>query len=330
MKLSLVIPTLNRAKELNKTFQYLNQAIAISGSKEIEIIVGDNLSTDDTKKIVEYWQDRLPIKYFKHPIFLNTAEESLYSTLKHASGEYVWTMGDDDEPLADCLETLLKSIETYSPDYICLNTDYRLPDGRIIQQHRSENILYNFGKDLFKNFGLCQMTCAFYACVFKKEFLNETLFKELYEISPIYSHIFSLFASFAYKKALFLNKVLIIGTANMPEDENLRIQNATKSKNQYRYFSGTVGLLALIKKVSEVTKISHDEILSFQELVVDKKNWILNQMSLKKFILMIFEEQINELKIAANKGRFFKLSKRKIPSIKKFYEEILVLCPNFF
>jgi len=88
-KLSICIPTYNQAASINK----LLNGLALQYLPEIEIIIRDDSTNDETKKIVKKFQDAIPIRYYhgqregldKAIIFLTT----------QARGEYVWWIGDD-------------------------------------------------------------------------------------------------------------------------------------------------------------------------------------------------------------------------------------------
>ena len=94
-KVSIVINTYNGEKYLDKA---INSCISQS-YKNIEIIIWDNCSNDNTKKIVKYFNDKR-IKYF----FSNT-HTSLYAArnkaIKKITGDYFCFLDCDDEFFKD-------------------------------------------------------------------------------------------------------------------------------------------------------------------------------------------------------------------------------------
>ena len=67
IKLSIAIPTFNRASSLKNTlerFQYQIKKIPVDIQNNIEILVSNNASTDDTKKTLQEFDDVEFIKYW--------------------------------------------------------------------------------------------------------------------------------------------------------------------------------------------------------------------------------------------------------------------------
>ncbi|CCH65306.1 Glycosyltransferase PglI [Richelia intracellularis HM01] len=102
---SVVIPTYNRC-------YYLKQAIdsAIKQTyQNIEIIVSDNCSIDDTQEIVESFPDPR-IKYWQHNENIGMIANQLHA-LKMARGKYVASLHDDDIWECDFLAKLVPILE---------------------------------------------------------------------------------------------------------------------------------------------------------------------------------------------------------------------------
>jgi len=89
---SVLIPTFNRAEEIRKTLQ----SVIDNKFSNLEIIVFDNQSTDDTKRIVEnFSKNSKQLKYFCQPKNLGPLE-NWKSALNVAKGKYVhWLWSDD-------------------------------------------------------------------------------------------------------------------------------------------------------------------------------------------------------------------------------------------
>lgn len=87
---SIVIPTYNRAKDLQKAI-----AVCLGQTfRDFELIISDNASRDQTEKIVKAFRDKR-IKYFKNKVNIGAANNYAKVT-SYAKGEYLFTMGDDD------------------------------------------------------------------------------------------------------------------------------------------------------------------------------------------------------------------------------------------
>lgn len=104
VKLSLCIPTYNRAKFLSGALSSIAEVRAKS-SLSIEVCVSDNASTDATAQVVADAQKLMPIKYRKNPENQGVARNIL-AAVAMAEGEFSWLLGDDDRLLPNALERL--------------------------------------------------------------------------------------------------------------------------------------------------------------------------------------------------------------------------------
>ena len=97
MKLTVVIPTFNRAQLLRRTLKSLADADRPDGL-EVSVTVVDNNSTDDTKATVEEWKTQLELLYVFEP--LQGKSRALNAGIKNAQCDLIG-MIDDDEEVAD-------------------------------------------------------------------------------------------------------------------------------------------------------------------------------------------------------------------------------------
>jgi len=108
MKVTIVIPTRERAETLGSTLQTcLGQDY-----QPLEILVSDNFSQDHTKKVVESFSDRR-IRY------LNTGKRMSMSgnwefALSHVKEGFVTFVGDDDGLLPDSINNGMEIIKKFS------------------------------------------------------------------------------------------------------------------------------------------------------------------------------------------------------------------------
>ena len=102
---SIVIPTYNRC-------YYLQQAIDSAVKQtysNIEVIISDNCSIDDTQEIVESFLDSR-IKYWQHPENIGMFANQIHG-LKMAKGKYIASLHDDDMWESDFLAKLVPILE---------------------------------------------------------------------------------------------------------------------------------------------------------------------------------------------------------------------------
>ena len=102
-KLSICIPTFNRAKLLKRCLDSI--IVSLKDHNWVEICVSDNSSPDNTVKIIESYQSKLPIIFSSNNRNLGVAQNVLEVT-KLAKGDFIWLVGDDDYLLPDALDRL--------------------------------------------------------------------------------------------------------------------------------------------------------------------------------------------------------------------------------
>lgn len=109
--LSIAIPTWNRARILEKLLDNVSrQAEEFKG--KVEICVSNNGSTDDTREVVLNFQKKYPglIRYNENKE--NTGfDRNMLKSMDMAEGSFVWTFGDDDKMIENCLSEVFRFIE---------------------------------------------------------------------------------------------------------------------------------------------------------------------------------------------------------------------------
>lgn len=128
MLLSLCIPTYNRAPYLRQLLESITQSIP-PGCQDLEIVISDNASTDDTASVILEYQQRLPIHVSRTEATIH-AEDNFRRVTKMASGRYLWLFGDDDLLLPRTFTELLPALSSKTADYFVLNFDMMSADGR--------------------------------------------------------------------------------------------------------------------------------------------------------------------------------------------------------
>ena len=92
IKVSIVIPTYNRS-------QFLSNAIESAlkqDYKNIEIIINDDCSTDDTTLIVSKYLSDKRVKYFKNYKNFGAVKNFRTAALGRATGDWICVISDDD------------------------------------------------------------------------------------------------------------------------------------------------------------------------------------------------------------------------------------------
>ena len=108
--ISVIIPTYNNVKQLINTINN----VCDQSYKDIEIIIIDDNSTDETKdKILNLHNDK--IKYYKNPKNLGVSQSRIIG-VKQASGKYIAFIDDDDIWINEKLSKQYKLIEEKNLD----------------------------------------------------------------------------------------------------------------------------------------------------------------------------------------------------------------------
>lgn len=125
IKLSICIPTFNRAAYLVTLLDHLEEVLA-SLPFETEIIVSDNASTDNTLEILEKAQSRLPLRVLRQDTNLG-AIANIHAAICAANGTYVVYLGDDDRLKPVALQTAISSLDG-NPNAAALYAPWQILD----------------------------------------------------------------------------------------------------------------------------------------------------------------------------------------------------------
>jgi glycosyltransferase involved in cell wall biosynthesis len=114
--LTLAIPTYNRGAFLEKSLSSIQPQLK-TPSNQIEFIVSDNCSTDNTQDIVQGFIERgMPITYIRHNQNLGPWV-NITGCYKMAKTKYVWVLGDDDYLAENTLSFVINILTDDSKQY---------------------------------------------------------------------------------------------------------------------------------------------------------------------------------------------------------------------
>lgn len=119
MVLTIAIPTYNRANVLERALN----SILFQLDERVEILVSDNASTDDTKRVMDLFCAKYPrIRYVCNQRNLGP-DKNFLQCYSLAKGEFILLLGDDDIIVENSLNELLDFIEqkAFECDLIFLN-----------------------------------------------------------------------------------------------------------------------------------------------------------------------------------------------------------------
>lgn len=121
--LSVLLTTYNRVTFLETTVSlFVAQIISEGLSDQVEIVIGNDASSDGTREYLDGLQLKYPfIKVLHHPVDLGLSG-NLEAIMTAARGEYVWPFGDDDLIVGGAVKRVLQVIVHEKPNCIILNT----------------------------------------------------------------------------------------------------------------------------------------------------------------------------------------------------------------
>lgn len=97
--LTIAIFTYKRSALLAKALNAFQAQIAALGVTDIEVVVSDNASPDDTEAVAKSFTGRFPnFQYFRQPANVGAIRNYLQA-VRLARGRYVWPFSDDDIPI---------------------------------------------------------------------------------------------------------------------------------------------------------------------------------------------------------------------------------------
>jgi Glycosyl transferase family 2 len=117
--LSICIPTYNRADLLAPMLKALCLE-ASADDDQVEVVVSDNCSTDNTSEVVAAASTLHPVSYFVNST--NVGQRNLILAAERAQGEFCWVLGDDDMILKGKLQRVVTALrENPDVDYFYVN-----------------------------------------------------------------------------------------------------------------------------------------------------------------------------------------------------------------
>ena len=175
IKLSICIPTYNYGEFIGQTLD----SILPQASIEVEIIVLDGGSTDDTAEVVAARQDDYTQLTYHHQSFRGGIDRDIEKVVSLAQGQYCWLFSADDIMLPGAIDKVLEGIKTNDDVYLCEHDLCNLEMGSIGEYPAFNNIshprLFNLGDASQRReyFRLARTSEAFFSFlagpIFKKE-----------------------------------------------------------------------------------------------------------------------------------------------------------------
>ena len=113
--LSICIPTYNFGKFIGETLE----SIVGQATEDVEIVILDGGSTDNTAEVVEGFRNAFPsLRYFRQD-FKGGIDRDMAKSVELARGEYCWLFSSDDVMINGALDSILRQIQSGKDLYLC-------------------------------------------------------------------------------------------------------------------------------------------------------------------------------------------------------------------
>jgi abequosyltransferase len=147
--LTIAIPTYNRASHLERQLEWL-AGIGPHALEQIDVVVSDNCSTDETPEVVERWRSSFPFFRSRRNERNVGAIRNIAWCLAGAETPHVWAIGDDDTISDTAVDYVLAELEL-RPDLAMLTLNF---SSRLVQTGEVRfDRCYDFADDLVHESG---------------------------------------------------------------------------------------------------------------------------------------------------------------------------------
>ena len=185
MILSICIPTYNRLPFLKELLPAILRQVD-AGRDEVEVVVSDNASTDDT---ADYLRSLLNpcLRWWTNETNIG-GDRNFLKCVAEARGEYVWLFGDDDIMPAGAVDMVLDFLRQHHPALL------------ISVDRDVDALLYDSYGVMLKDMGdeLALAHTLISANIFKRELFDMDL--AVKKLWVQYAHMFGIMANMAGRK----------------------------------------------------------------------------------------------------------------------------------
>lgn len=121
--LTIAIPTYNRSAKLGLLLETLTTELSLLVDS-VEVIVGDNSSSDNTKDITEAFQKACPnVKVLRHSRNVGP-EENFCLCIESVKTKYFWLIGDDDLPKKNVISDIVNFLQNHETDLLYVPSEW--------------------------------------------------------------------------------------------------------------------------------------------------------------------------------------------------------------
>lgn len=148
-KLTIGIPTYNRVEKLKIAVSFLEKEGAFLRD-EIQVIISDNASTDNTMFFLNQLKRKYPNIIVNHEDVNKGAEYNFSKIIMMSASEYTWLLGDDDVLLPGIIQDIMLILFKYSDiSWVFIPFDCMIKEDVIQRYDMQYKEYYKCGLELF-------------------------------------------------------------------------------------------------------------------------------------------------------------------------------------
>lgn len=136
--LSICFPTYNRAECIGEQLKRLS-SVDKSVLEDVEVIVSDNCSPDNTRDVIMSYKSNLDFQYNRNEKNLGPDENYLYC-FSHATGKFIWLVGDDDYLIPENLHVVLETLKNKDLGFLYIKPRSN-PESPVFKEYSSKELL---------------------------------------------------------------------------------------------------------------------------------------------------------------------------------------------
>jgi glycosyltransferase involved in cell wall biosynthesis len=169
MLLTLGIPTYNRSPMLRRTLTSLAKQIDLARLQDVEIVVSDNCSADDTAAVcaeLAAQYPSVPLRYFRNDENIGF-DRNVDALFHRSNATYVWTLSDDDDVCETAVLNVRQRLTERAVSFAFVNYDVSV-DGKVLEsRYGSGATCWINGRDLLK--AICFSNSLISSSIFNRE-----------------------------------------------------------------------------------------------------------------------------------------------------------------
>ena len=190
---------------------------------------------------------------------LSTAEENLFHSIEFCEGEYIWFLGDDDQPVPEVIHILIDLLRCQAADFFIFNS-------AIVDEHGALVVPYLFnmnaprlsltGDDVVAAVGFTFALAGISSVVIKRSLANKAEALRILQIGEIYAHVAWLLSCYGQRRVMVVNSPLVRYRVSVSEQTARHFRNLAKSKSTGNYYFWGFGLIKLLTFLVDGGEIS--------------------------------------------------------------------------